>query len=205
MSNRQRLTGMVAIAALAIMVFTVPAGATPMRFDNPPPGPGHFEWYGGTGSDPIGLNVTLPAGDQTGEVDLPAVIRQQNYEVFTGLQCFDVDRIQTDADQFIAGVDAGELIPSGFPWMSFGYTNYPGCPSPLPYDVETYLGVSFDLGSGDQYGWIGVVFSSADYTVDAFAWGYETEVGVPIPAGVPEPGTLALLAIGATALLRRRA
>jgi hypothetical protein len=42
--------------------------------------------------------------------------------------------------------------------------------------------------------------------LDAFAWGFESEPGVPIPAGAypPEPGSLALLALGAAGVLSRR-
>jgi hypothetical protein len=61
----------------------------------------------------------------------------------------------------------------------------PENPSILPEGVETYLGVSFDLGAGTQYGWIGVVRNAA--MLDAFAWGYETDPGVPIAAGAWPP------------------
>lgn len=40
--------------------------------------------------------------------------------------------------------------------------------------------------------------------LDAFAWGYETDPDVPIAAGIPEPGTLAALALGAAAALAGR-
>ena len=77
----------------------------------------------------------------------------------------------------------------------------------LPEGQPAYLGVRFDQGAGWQYAWIGVV-RNPDGTdpalVDAFAWGHETTPGVSIPAGAPEPASLALLAFGAVAALRRR-
>ena len=190
------------LATVAILIAAPRAYGVPIRFDNPPEA-GHFVWYGG-GSTGIGLQVTGPAGGQSGATGPSDAFGQENVGSFSLVQCYASGRVQATTDPFLVGVDAGVLIPSGIGWGTFGYANYPGYPSPLPYDEETYLGVKFDLGPGDQYGWIGVVFSSADYTLDAFAWGYETDVGVPIPAGAPEPGTLAVLAVGAAAVLARR-
>ena len=58
----------------------------------------------------------------------------------------------------------------------------------LPEGVETYLGVRFDVGAGTQYGWIKAVRSFA--TVEALAWGFETEPGKPIRAGAACDGDL---------------
>jgi len=194
-----------ALAAIVAVAVGTAAEASPIRFDNPP-GAGHYEWFGGGPDEPIGLNITLSASDQTGEPLEPGAFHQTNnpdHTFISGGYDGEVEK-GGPSDYFLVGLDAGVLIPSGLPWGSGGYTNYPGFDSPLPYDEPTYLGVRFDLGSSWQYAWIGVVFSSADYTVDAFAWGYETEVGVPIAAGAPEPGSLALLAFGAVAATARR-
>lgn len=66
-----------------------------------------------------------------------------------------------------------------------------------------FLGLSFtDLTSATHYGWAEVRFNS-DYTTTLYAVGYESDPGTAIttPAvSVPEPGELALLAIGAVGL-----
>jgi hypothetical protein len=80
-------------------------------------------------------------------------------------------------------------------WTSGGRIVY------FPPGEERYAGVSFDPGDGVHYGWIGVLNGAPS---EVFAWGYESDAGVPIPAGAPEPGSLALLAMGAGAALRRR-
>jgi hypothetical protein len=71
-----------------------------------------------------------------------------------------------------------------------------------------YIGVRFqpDVGSPTYYGWIGFDITNAtDLTGRVTAYAYEDNAGVPIAAGaVPEPSGLALLALGAPYLMRRR-
>jgi hypothetical protein len=76
--------------------------------------------------------------------------------------------------------------------------------SDFPEGVAGYMAVRFSDIDGYHYGWIGVVrnFNSMDF--DAFAWGYETDPGVGIVAGIPAPGTLAALAFGVAAVGRGR-
>lgn len=70
-----------------------------------------------------------------------------------------------------------------------------------------YVGVKFQLASAGPtyYGWIGVdITNSTDRTGLVTGYAYEN-TGGPIAAGaVPEPAGLALLALGAPFLLRRR-
>ena len=66
------------------------------------------------------------------------------------------------------------------------------------------MAVRFSDIDGDHYGWISVVRPGIFWSFNAFAWGYETDPGVPIRAGIPAPGTLAALAFGAVVTRRGR-
>jgi len=65
-----------------------------------------------------------------------------------------------------------------------------------------FAGFRFNTGAGVQYGWVRLIMDGApgnSFTVVDYAWG---DVGDTILTGqIPEPGTLALLAIGAVGLL----
>jgi hypothetical protein len=74
---------------------------------------------------------------------------------------------------------------------------------------QQYLGVqfAFEPGGDIHYGWIGVDITNADdLTGVVTGFGYDDVAGTPIEAGaVPEPSAgLALLAVGAAGLLRRK-
>ena len=69
-----------------------------------------------------------------------------------------------------------------------------------------YVGVRFQLATGgpEYYGWIGVDINSSDLSGRVTGFAYEDN-GNPIAAGaVPEPSGLAMLALGAPFLMRRR-
>jgi hypothetical protein len=72
-----------------------------------------------------------------------------------------------------------------------------------------YLGVkmdfqnTFDGVDAVHYGWIGIeITDEADATGNVVGWGYQTIPGHAIGAGVPEPSSLVLGAIGGAALIR---
>ena len=74
---------------------------------------------------------------------------------------------------------------------------------------NSYIGFSFDIGAGSQYGWARLDMAGAPhnaFTVVDYAY---ADFGEAIAVGqVPAPGSLALLAIGAGGLFgwrRKRA
>ena len=194
--------GAAAMTTAAAIAVGTSAYANPIRFDNPAHGePGHFEWA--VDGAETWLDFTQPANVQTGTETVNSSVVHYFDPLYYGNVFVSGGSVQNnpDPDYFVMGVDSGEPIPSGLLWSSSGYVNYNGT-SYLPDGIPTYLGLRFDLGSGYQYGWIGVVRNA--FELDAFAWGYETEPGVPIAAGAPEPGSLALLAFGAAGVASRR-
>jgi len=193
------------LAALAIMVTATHAHATPIRFDNPP-GTGHFDWAPPVGEVRI-LDVTLPAESQDpGASHGESTIGQYIIDTTRSRLEAPTDGLDMElggySDVFALPVGFGEMIPSGAPFDNVGWVYFEGYDSEFPEGLEAYLGVQFPIAGETHYGWVGAVRTGLE--LDAFAWGYETEVGVPIAAGAPEPGTLAMLAVGAAALVGRR-
>ncbi len=66
-----------------------------------------------------------------------------------------------------------------------------------------YLGVKVNLNNaGNHYGWIGVqITNEADATGNVVGWGYESATDTPINAGVPEPSSILMAAIGGVFLV----
>ena len=112
-----------------------------------------------------------------------------------------IDEDATAIDQVLGGQPAsGVQVPfSGPNFLALGG------------DVR-YLGVKMDLNNSDltnsgliNYGWIGIrITNEADATGEVVGYAYETTPGVPIAAGVPEPGSLVLIGAMGCILLTRR-
>ena len=229
--TQQSRAVVLAVGAVAIMIYGTQAYADPIRFDNPP-GAGHFDWRPQVTGDQIYLNIVADAASQTPGSGASGSFRHRAQDpAGTNIRRAgpfgegpEFAYAPSGNAKLVIGVDEGAEIPStaadGF--SSGGYVfnagPEPGDPATLlTAGVETYLGVRFgevDDTGVFQYGWIGVVPEWRTFEIggvptdtlvlDTFAWGYETTPGVPIAAGVPEPGSLALLAFGALAAAGRR-
>ena len=213
-----RTTMLTAAASLAVtLTVSAKTDAAPIRFDNPP-GPGHFDWN----LTSVFLDVRMDAASQPG-VAGPSSFRRVSPPSGTGVAFppgFALSRFQgktleggaAGPGRFLAPIGFGTPIPTPagpevdgfFPSTFIFRTNAdPGFPeTTLPEGQEVYLGFQLDLSGQIHYGWL--LATRIGIELDALAWAYETEPGVPIAAGVPEPGTLSLLALGSAALMRRR-
>ena len=83
-----------------------------------------------------------------------------------------------------------------------------GGDSPFTIGESGFLGFSFDVGSGVQFGWAEITRQPGDvnpFTIERFAFGDADEaVSVGQTTAVPEPSSLGLLALGAVGVLSTR-
>jgi hypothetical protein len=210
------------LAAAAAIAAGTQAYGEVVIFINPEAGePGHFDWTFGPDEGPPGtpaqwLDITLPSTDQGGGVGPSSVgqlhsfiggyggTRQRNY-TSSGASV-------AASPHFTLGLDAAAVVDGSWSFSNYAVHIYHSKPTAygvpnytithFPSSVASYMGVRFNDVDGYHYGWISVARNFLDF--DAFAWGYETEPGVPIIAGIPAPGTLAALAFGAAVTRRGR-
>ena len=208
------------ITAAAALAAGTTAYADVVTYDN---SGGEFFWLSNT------LDITRAADDQPG-LSTASAITQNYFSDYYGGLGYGAFGYQTTyasgqaqifsagfSDNYAAGLNGGTMIDdslgggsfvsgSVFEFSFYGYDDdgyFGGERGILPEGVETYLGVRFTDVDGVHFGWIGVIRSGVE--IEAFAWGYETDAGVAISAGlVPAPGALGLLAVGAIAGRGRR-
>ncbi len=194
--KRKRKLAARALAAAGAIAGGTQAYAEPVRFDNPAHGEaGHFHWPPEPARRII-LDFAAAASEQPGANGGPTTVGHliqptwsnvsgPGGSVYTELQAVGVDGFN---DHMVVGVASGDTIPSGSPWdvKGFVYYPHPSFGTELPEGTATYLGVRFNGPTDWQYGWVGVV--RAGIELEAFAWGYETEPGVPIAAGAEGGG-----------------
>jgi hypothetical protein len=105
-----------------------------------------------------------------------------------------------------------------YPLLRYATTGgYPASGQWNPSDLNAFAGVRFRIGTADHFAWIRLHVGDRDgvpFSLTAVDWAYEDvpgqriEAGAGLPAAIPEPSPLALLAVGAVGLLawrRRRA
>jgi hypothetical protein len=204
------------LAAAAALAAGTQAYGEVIIFINPEPGePGHFNWSLDNGEN--WLDVTQPSTHQGG-LEVPTGVAQLLGSLGFGSWNFTVGGAAVAAayvnymgyGEPTASLLTGSAIDGQLDWVTVSthaaVSQVPGYPpywsSDFSEGVESYMGVRFSDVDGYHYGWIGVM--RVDLDLDAFAWGYETEPGVPIVAGIPAPGTLAALAFGAAVTRRGR-
>jgi hypothetical protein len=214
------------LAAAAAIAAGTQAYGEVIIFINPPEGePGHFDWI--LDSDEfnpnIWLDITRPSTDQ-GDGLGPRSIGQHDYGFgSTGHWFYNVNHnpaggalVAVGGDYLYphtASLSAGTTVDGLLTFLDAGFKvhasywegpYYGWLQSHFAAGEVAYMGVRFSDLDGYHYGWIGVIRNIDSLAFDAFAWGYETEPGVPIVAGIPAPGTLAALAFGAAVTRRGR-
>jgi hypothetical protein len=103
---------------------------------------------------------------------------------------------------FNTPVDAALLFPTG---PNASTTHLGPAPQQFQAGVPGLIGFRMNpTGSGDQFGWLRVTLRDDGSAGTIHDYAYETVVGLPIPAGVPEPGMVTVLVMGGGALLARR-
>jgi hypothetical protein len=197
-------------ALTAVLAIAGSASAEPVRFDNPDAGePNHFDWTRGDGfTATTWLDITKPATDQGGLSGTSSVAQLEIDGEFFDASITPFGAAVAQFFLLTVSVGLGDEISDSTldfsPFAIHAIFDAQAVFSLIPEGVERYLGVSFhDQDDVVHYGWIGVNREGAD--LHTFAWGYETEALTAINAGIPTPGSLALLAIaGALSGPRRR-
>jgi hypothetical protein len=83
---------------------------------------------------------------------------------------------------------------------NYGGTLYGGFAVEVPPGTNAYAGFQFTAADGIHYGWVFLNINAG--IIDFTSAAYESTPGVAITAGaVPEPGTMAMLALGAVGVL----
>jgi len=211
------------LAAGAFGLLAANAAAEPVRFENPT-GAGHIDW------ENFWIDMTLSASAQTGNRSDSTLANSVNVDppehfpqaIVSSLSMGFSTSIITDPAvgivplEFGALIGPGGMIPDGGGTVFFRDTieSNGGPVSSLVFFPlgRSFIGASFRAFDANDdvvthFGWMEVnLFQRPDGThkVDALAWGYETEPETAVRAGIPTPGTGAVIALAAGALSIRR-
>ena len=160
------------------------------------------------------LNFTNVAGYYPGSYNAGAGVTNGGVAAFLDApagQAFPFLYLDNLASGVNVSTAASQFATQATTYAIYGIT--PGENTAFTRGEEGFVGFQFDNGAGDNlFGWARITFDSDvtnTFTVNEFA--YTTEVGLQIAvgqteaaAGVPEPTSLGLLALGAVGLLANR-
>jgi hypothetical protein len=161
----------------------------------PPGGPLLFETHGDHTLPEFSIDVD---GDGLTDFELRSYL---SFALTGGPMNFPLHEVPTSL--FAAIVPAGETIGPD-PRFANEYAhlgNFVG--------TRGFVGLKFDIpGGSPHYGFLDVEIAASGFQLTLHGGAYESQADTPIVAGVPEPGSLGLLALGAGGLaawrLRRR-
>jgi hypothetical protein len=146
-----------------------------------------------------GMSVFTGMAASTGQQD----------EISVQLATFTTDPTGSGTN-YLQLLDPGEVIGGGLSYEDQGYLIDDDVVNPewaLDPDGIGFAGFVFSTADGETfYGWVEIDFDQAGSDFTILGWAYD-DSGIPIPAGVPEPSTGLLLALGLaglTAVARRR-